>query len=141
LPQERVVPLEVAEGERLAIALTAAAVRLVPGGRLVAVEQLGGEPRGAIGRKGAGYGRPLLVTVEDAEGVAHRLVARTAVPDVFGHDRRADRAAELLLAFDTFRSVPDHVRTSTPSTSSSARARASRSSTRAAARWATPRMT
>jgi aminoglycoside phosphotransferase (APT) family kinase protein len=74
------------------------------------VEQLGGEARGAIGRKGAGYGRPLLVTVEDAEGVAHRLVARTAVPDVFGHDRRADRAAELLLAFDTFRSVPDHVR-------------------------------
>jgi aminoglycoside phosphotransferase (APT) family kinase protein len=91
-------------------ALAAAAVRLVPGGRLQAVEPLGGEARQAVGRKGAGYACPLLVTVADMAGAHHRLVVRTASPDEFGHDRRADRAAELLLAFDTFRAVPGHVR-------------------------------
>jgi hypothetical protein len=38
------------------------------------------------------------------------LVLRTASSNEFGHDRRADRAAELLLAFDTFGLLPDHVR-------------------------------
>ncbi|HEX8909297.1 MAG TPA: aminoglycoside phosphotransferase family protein [Anaeromyxobacteraceae bacterium] len=99
----------VSQGDPVVAALSSAAARLVPGGRVVAVEPLGGEPRAAVGRKGAGYARPLRVTVQDREGCRRTLVARTALPDAFGHDRRADRAAELLLAFDSFASIPDHV--------------------------------
>jgi hypothetical protein len=37
------------------------------------------------------------------------LVFRTASTNVFGHDRRSDRACETLLGYDTFGLVPDHV--------------------------------
>ncbi len=99
----------VSQGDPVVAALSSAVARLVPGGRVLAIEPLGGEPRAAVGRKGTGYARPLRVTVQDGEGRRRTLVARTALPDEFGHDRRADRAAELLLAFDSFASVPGHV--------------------------------
>jgi hypothetical protein len=60
-------------------------------------------------RKGAGYGVPLRVTLRDAAGARRRLVFHTERPDQFGHDRRADRVAEAVLAFDTFGRIPGHV--------------------------------
>ena len=90
-------------------ALAAAVRRLLPGAALLAVEPLGAEPAGAVARKGAGYGRPLKLTVGLPGGERRALVFRTACADEFGHDRRSDRMAGLLLAFDTFDLVPDHV--------------------------------
>ncbi|HEY7724811.1 MAG TPA: phosphotransferase [Anaeromyxobacteraceae bacterium] len=87
--------------------------RLDPGARLVACEPLGadaGAGAAAVARKGGGYGVPLRLTLEAADGARRHLVFRTAAANEFGHDRRSDRAAELLLAFDTFGEVPDHVR-------------------------------
>jgi len=90
--------------------LRRAVERLVPGGRLRAAAPLGEEPAGAVGRKGGGYGRPLRLEVEGPDGALRTLVLRTASANEFGHDRRADRAAELILAADTFALLPDHVR-------------------------------
>jgi hypothetical protein len=59
--------------------------------------------------KGEGYGEPLRVRVRERDGRLSTLVFHTAKPDVFGHDRRADRAAEMLLAWDTFGAIPRHV--------------------------------
>lgn len=59
--------------------------------------------------KAFGYGEPLLITVEQPNGRSRRLVLHTAQPGDFGHDRRADRAAAMLLAFDTYGSIPRHV--------------------------------
>lgn len=59
--------------------------------------------------KGGGYGEPLRVRVKESDGRTSTLVFHTAKPDVFGHDRRADRAAEMLLAWDTFGAIPRHV--------------------------------
>jgi hypothetical protein len=50
------------------------------------------------------------VSAVDDAGRSHLVVFRTSGADQFGHDRRADRAANLLLAYDTFGAIPDHVR-------------------------------
>lgn len=60
--------------------------------------------------KSVGYGRPLLVEARSKAGQKVRFVLHTAAANPFGHDRRADRAAELLLAFDTFERIPRHTR-------------------------------
>src|ERR1043165_3036591 len=75
---------------------------------------LGGGPPGteAGGRspaKAEGYGEPLAVELERADGSRWRCVFHTARANEFGHDRRSDRALEQLLAFDTCRRVPRHV--------------------------------
>jgi hypothetical protein len=58
--------------------------------------------------KGAGYGAPLRIDVRlGTRSVA--LVLHTATPNDFGHDRRADRAAAMVLAADTFGALPHHV--------------------------------
>lgn len=57
-----------------------------------------------------GYGRPLRLTLRDAGGKGRVLVFRTATSNIFGHDRRSDRAAGMLLSYDTFNTIPDHVR-------------------------------
>ena len=59
--------------------------------------------------KASGYGKPILVRLRDAEG-ERRVVLHTATENPFGHDRRADRAAEMILAHDTFGDIPRHVR-------------------------------
>ena len=59
--------------------------------------------------KAAGYGKPLLVTLREESGETLRVVLHTASANIFGHDRRADRAAEMLLAYDTFGDIPGHV--------------------------------
>lgn len=86
--------------------------RLYPGHRVVALEPLvpdAGAGGGATD-KVAGYGAPVRVSLVDAHGERLDLVWRTASPNEYGHDRRADRAAEALLAFDDFAKLPGHVR-------------------------------
>ncbi len=58
--------------------------------------------------KGAGYGVPWRIDVRHRDE-ERSLVLHTALPNDFGHDRRADRAAAAVLAADTFGSVPRHV--------------------------------
>jgi aminoglycoside phosphotransferase (APT) family kinase protein len=91
-------------------ALARALAPVVPGARIVRCEPIGGIGASAVARKEGGYSRTWRVGAADSAGVVHDLVFRTAAGDEFGHDRRADRAANLLLAFDTFAAVPDHVR-------------------------------
>src|SRR5882724_9114021 len=59
--------------------------------------------------KDAGYGAPLRLDVRH-EGKPKSLVLHSAIPNQFGHDRRADRAAEMLVAADTFGLLPHHTR-------------------------------
>ncbi|WP_433928131.1 phosphotransferase family protein [Sorangium cellulosum] len=84
---------------------------VLPGARVVDVTPMG--PDGGSSRDGtekaAGYGAPRRITVERRDGSMQRLVLHTVTADAFGHDRRSDRAAEVLLAFDTFGSIPAHV--------------------------------
>lgn len=97
---------EVEPDPRLARLLAGA----LPGARIVSVTRLGidSAPEGAA-TKGAGYGAPLRIDLE-REGRREIVVLHSATKNQFGHDRRADRAAEALLAFDTFDAVPRHVR-------------------------------
>jgi hypothetical protein len=90
--------------------LRAAMERLFPGGSVVSCETVGADTRSTPTEKAAGYAVPVRVTLRTASGSARSVVFRTATPNEFGHDRRADRAAEMLLAFDTFNGVPGHVR-------------------------------
>lgn len=59
--------------------------------------------------KGVGYGAPLRLEVRH-EGVLKSLVLHSATANQFGHERRADRAAEMLVAADTFALLPGHTR-------------------------------
>jgi hypothetical protein len=82
-----------------------------PGAELVAVDPLGSDASGqGTSRKAMGYGRPLRLTLRMPDGALERWVLHTAAANEFGHDRRADRAAEMLLAYDTFDAIPQHVR-------------------------------
>lgn len=59
--------------------------------------------------KGFGYGVPLLIEVM-CRGRRERLVLHTVSRNGYGHERRSDRAASLLLDYDTFDYLPGHVR-------------------------------
>jgi streptomycin 6-kinase len=59
--------------------------------------------------KGTGYGVPIRLDIEH-HGRSSSLVLHTATANEFGHDRRSDRAAEMLLAADTFHLLEGHVR-------------------------------
>jgi hypothetical protein len=97
---------------RLDEGLCRLAAALVPGGRLEAVEPLSPDDASAASAsttaKAEGYGAPLRLTVAGAAG-RRRLVFRTMAPNPFGHDRRADRFDGLVLAYDGFPRLPDHV--------------------------------
>lgn len=98
---------------RVTPALEAVVARVLPGATLLGAEPFevdAAAERDDATEKGAGFGAPLRVRVRDADGAERTLVFHTAKSDQFGHDRRADRAAELLLAFDRFGSIPGHVR-------------------------------
>lgn len=56
-----------------------------------------------------GYGKPLLLRYRLA-GVDRQAVLRTMAADPFGHERRCDRAAGMLLCYDSFNELPRHVR-------------------------------
>lgn len=80
-----------------------------PGAEVVRIEALAPDTgEGATG-KAEGYGQPLRIRVR-AEGQEHTLVLRTATPNDFGHNRRADRAEAMVLDYDTFNLIPRHVR-------------------------------
>jgi hypothetical protein len=83
---------------------------LLPGSEIVGVEGLAPDTGGDDTRKVEGYGLPLRVMVRDPHGASRVLVFRTASSNIFGHDRRSDRAQGMLLSFDTFGAIPDHVR-------------------------------
>jgi hypothetical protein len=84
--------------------------RLFPGSRIRSVEPLtSGAAAGVALTKAVGYGVPLKVMLEGPDG-ARFLVFRTASPNDFGHDRRSDRAQQMLLAFDTFGGIPRHAK-------------------------------
>ena len=84
--------------------------KLAPGATLDRVRGMGAdeaeEDEGTA--KGIGYGVSLLVEATTRDGERKRLVFRTNRNDRFGHDRRADRAADALLAFDTAKRIPRH---------------------------------
>ena len=84
--------------------------RLLPGGKLIRLKRLGtDEADGDEGTaKGVGYGTAILMEVATRDGMTRRLVFRTNRKDGFGHDRRSDRAAEALLAYDTAAGIPAH---------------------------------
>ncbi|MCB9727083.1 MAG: phosphotransferase [Deltaproteobacteria bacterium] len=74
--------------------------------RITSMKALGEGPEGG---KAYGYGRPIRIRF-DAGGVSHDVVLRTMSPDPFGHDRRADRVAQMVLCQDTFDTIPRHIR-------------------------------
>lgn len=87
--------------------------RVVPDVDTVTVCRFGADDatgRGQTTEKGFGYGEPLLIRVRTAAGEEKRYVFHTAGADIFGHDRRSDRAQSMLLAAETFSAVPRHVR-------------------------------
>ena len=91
--------------------LEARLVALLPGARVVRARALGddeGDTKGEA-RKELGFGRPIRVDLATADG-PRSVVVHTARANDFGHDRRADRADAMLLAYDTFSLVPGHVR-------------------------------
>src|SRR3954471_8511078 len=63
----------------------------------------------AVTAKDTGYGAPLRIDVRH-EGVLKSLVLHSATPNPFGHEYRANRAEEMLIAADTFALVPGHTR-------------------------------
>ncbi|MBP6633403.1 MAG: phosphotransferase [Kofleriaceae bacterium] len=78
---------------------------LFPDAEVVAARALSDDDGGG---KELGYGRPIYLAVRTG-GVVHELVFHTCRADDFGHDRRADRLGNLVLAADTFATVPGHV--------------------------------
>jgi len=91
--------------------LARAAVRLCPGYHVVEVRTLAADVDVADEtHKAAGYGAPRRVRLRDGDGRERSLVFHVATTNDFGHDRRADRAAEQILAYDTFGRIPRHVR-------------------------------
>ncbi|HEY6077260.1 MAG TPA: aminoglycoside phosphotransferase family protein [Polyangiaceae bacterium] len=84
--------------------------RALPNARLVRAVALGpddGARTRQVTAKAAGYGTPIRLEVE-VEGKPKSFVLHGTSSNPFGHDRRADRAAELLLAADTFGAIPRH---------------------------------
>jgi len=84
--------------------------RVAPGARVIAARVMGADDGGHqhdVTAKSAGYGIPLRIDAE-IEGKRRSFVLHGSSANRFGHDRRADRAAELLLAADTFSMIPRH---------------------------------
>jgi len=82
----------------------------LPGAVILKVAALGADAdETGESAKGAGYGAPLRIDVQVGDE-RRSVVLHTATPNDFGHDRRADRAEQVLLAADTFGWLPRHVR-------------------------------
>ena len=78
---------------------------LFPGASVVRVVALRDDESGGAEMKALGYGRPLRVELSGGRTVVFHALR----PDDFGHDRRADRVGNLVLAYDTFPRLPHHV--------------------------------
>src|SRR5262245_66102252 len=88
--------------------LRARLAMLYPGATIEQVIALADDESSGEQMKALGYGRPLRIELVHGDD-RHSLVFHTARPDDFGHDRRADRIANLVLAYDTFGTLPYHV--------------------------------
>jgi len=76
--------------------------------RVIAVRELKNEQdEGRL--KEFGYGIPLLIEFT-LDGKKERAVFHTMSADGFGHERRSDRARNLILDYDTFNKLHRHVR-------------------------------
>ena len=86
--------------------------KLFPGWRLDTIEPLAADSGATAGatEKAMGYGEPARLHLVDGAGNRHIVVWRVGSANDLGHDRRADRAANTLLAFDDFAVVPQHVK-------------------------------
>jgi hypothetical protein len=85
--------------------------RLFPGKRITAFEELAAD-QGATHdatTKATGYSRPMRIALRGDDGTPLEVVWRIATANELGHDRRADRAGNLILAFDDFARMPCHV--------------------------------
>jgi hypothetical protein len=82
---------------------------LFPGATVERIIPLGPDAGTGDTAKVEGYGVPVRITTRLPGGALRELVFRTMAPNPFGHDRRADRADGLLLAYDQFHGTPDHV--------------------------------
>lgn len=62
--------------------------------------------------KAFGYGNPLYIEFShirtDGQVVREQVVLHTMAPERFGHERRADRAYNMILEYDTFGKLPHH---------------------------------
>ena len=82
----------------------------LPGAEILKVTALKSDTADAtMTAKDAGYGAPLRIDVRH-KGSALSLVLHSATPNPFGHEFRANRAEEMLIAADTFDLVPQHTR-------------------------------
>lgn len=81
---------------------------LYPGATIARVVALKDDETSGEAMKALGYGAPLRIELA-RDGSRQTIVFHTARPDDFGHDRRSDRVANLLLAYDTFDRIPNHV--------------------------------
>jgi hypothetical protein len=84
--------------------------QLWPGAQVISAAALAPDARAEDTLKAEGYGAPLRIVLREPKGPERSVVFHTAKADSFGHDRRADRAEEQLLAFDDFQLIPNHVR-------------------------------
>lgn len=85
--------------------------RLFPAVRIAAIEPLAPDSGASSGAttKAAGYGLPVRIVLRSDGDDVRELVWRVASANEFGHDRRADRAANMLLAYDDFARMFEHV--------------------------------
>jgi hypothetical protein len=81
---------------------------LYPGATIERVTALKDDETSGDAMKALGYGKPLRIELVSG-AQRYTLVFHTARPDDFGHDRRADRISNLVLAYDTFGKLPSHV--------------------------------
>jgi aminoglycoside phosphotransferase (APT) family kinase protein len=90
--------------------LRARLAAIYPDAEVLAIEPLGpdGGASANATAKAAGYGLPLRVSLRDG-GEERTVVWRVASANPFGHERRADRAASAIQAYDDFAQMPQHV--------------------------------
>ncbi len=111
-PLDKTLPTTGAKPHVVGAALQRYFDRIRPGFRVVATSRMGPDDTRKSDddtTKATGYGDPLLITTRSPEGSHERFVLHTVSANSFGHDRRADRAAAVLLAYDTSNAIPSHV--------------------------------
>jgi hypothetical protein len=85
--------------------------RLFSGSRVVEVVPLAPDSGATAGvAKKSGYGVPVRVVLDEPDGSRREVVWHTASANEFGHERRADRSAAMVQAFDDFAKIPRHTR-------------------------------
>lgn len=104
--------LPIADARAIDPGLVRLVERAIPGARVLRARAFGTDDASSeeqVTTKAAGYGVPIRIDIE-VGGEPRRVVLHGSSANEFGHDRRADRAAELLLAADTYGSIPAHTR-------------------------------